>query len=85
MGDEQRTGRGADVVRQVLEAVERRDWEQVEPLLHPYLHWTDEEGAGLRGRRQVLARLAAAPPTAPPAEWELRDGQVYRWKEPSAR
>jgi hypothetical protein len=37
----------------------------------------------MRGRSNVLQWLAARPPTAPPASYELRDGQVYRWAEPA--
>ena len=59
-------------------AIERRDWERLKPLLHPYLHWTDANGK-LRGRANVLAHLASASPPPPPAAYELRDGQIYRW------
>ncbi|HEY7594410.1 MAG TPA: nuclear transport factor 2 family protein [Actinophytocola sp.] len=66
------------VVRDVLDALERRDWPAVRPLLHPYLHWSDP-AATLRGRTKVLAHLAHHPPGRPPREYELRDGQIYRW------
>lgn len=58
--------------------IERRDWAAAQELLHPYLHWTDGE-VSLRGRRRVLAHLAAAPTPRPPAQVEVRDGQVRRW------
>lgn len=66
------------IVRAVLSAVERRDQAALKALLHPYLHWS-EPRIELRGRVRVLARLAAAPAPAPPASYELRDGQIYRW------
>jgi hypothetical protein len=66
------------IVQDVLEAVERQDWARLKLLLHPYLHWR-EPGVAIRGRTKVLARLAEAPPAAPPSSYELRDGQVYRW------
>ena len=66
------------IVREVLAAVERRDQVALKALLHPCLHWSEPRIA-LRGRVQVLARLAAAPAPRPPASYELRDGQVYRW------
>jgi len=66
-------------VSNVLDAIERRDWERLARLLHPYVHWTTAAEEQLRGRRNVIARLAADPPPAPPAWHELRDGQVYRW------
>jgi hypothetical protein len=67
-----------EVVRDVVSAIERRDWEHLGQVLHPYVHWTD--GARkTRGRTKVLALLAADPVIDPPASYELRDGQVYRW------
>ena len=67
-----------------LAAIERRDWEGLKPLLHPYLQWTTREGETLRGRTTVMARLADAPTPAAPTSHELRDGQIYRWIEGSA-
>lgn len=66
------------VVTDFLAALERGDRQRVRLLLHPYLHWV-EQGTVLRGRNKVLDRLAADPPVAPPAAYELRDGQIYRW------
>jgi hypothetical protein len=66
------------MVRDVLDAVERRDWELVRAALHPYLHW-QEPGLAIRGRLNVIARLALPPPPTPPSTVELRDGQIYRW------
>ena len=66
-------------VSAVLDAIERRDWKRLEALLHPGVHWTTAAEEQLRGRRNVIARLAGDPPPAPPAWHELRDGQVYRW------
>lgn len=67
-----------DLVRQVVEAIEERNWETLRRVLHPYLHWT-EDGVTVRGRQKVLARLADRPVVRAPASYELRDGQVYRW------
>jgi hypothetical protein len=36
-------------------------------------------GRRLRGRENVLAEIRDRPPAAPPASYELRDGQIYRW------
>jgi hypothetical protein len=66
------------VVLAALEAIEQRDWARLEPLLHPYLHWTDANGR-LRGRTNVLAYLAGIPHVPAPGSSELRDGQIYRW------
>ncbi len=66
-------------VGDVLDAIERRDWERLRRLLHPYVHWTTACEEQLRGRNNVIAQLAHDPPPAPPAYHELRDGQVYRW------
>ena len=73
-----------DRVQEVLSAVERRDWEGLKPLLHPYLHWVTRDGEVLRGRQKVMARLLDDPPSSPPSSVELRDGQVYRWTEAGA-
>jgi hypothetical protein len=58
--------------------IERRRWDDVRPLLHPHLHFHDRDVA-LRGRTRVLDHLAGHPTPKPPAEVELRDGQLYRW------
>ena len=67
------------IVREVLAAVERHDQVALKVLLHPYLHW-NEPRISIRGRVKVLARLAASPTPDPPASYELRDGQIYRWQ-----
>jgi hypothetical protein len=64
-----------------MTAIGQQDWPTVKALLHPYQHWTCADGSALRGRRHVLAYLAAAPPSDPPSRHELRDGQIYRWIE----
>ena len=66
-------------VSNVLDAIERRDWERLESLLHPHVHWTTAAEDELRGRNNVMVQLAKDPPPAPPAWHELRDGQIYRW------
>ena len=53
-------------------------WDELRPLLHPYLHFTDG-ATTLRGRNQVLRHLADHPTPRPPTDVEVRDGQVYRW------
>ena len=66
------------IVGEVLRAAEQQDYRRLKTLLHPYLHWS-EPRISIRGRTKVFARLAAGPPPAPPASYELRDGQIYRW------
>jgi hypothetical protein len=68
--------RAAEALR---DAAGRGDADALRLLLHPYLHWTCEDGRVLRGRRNVLAMLEQAGPPSPPSDVELRDGQVYRW------
>ena len=72
------TGRVEQQVRDALAAVEHQDWALLKQVLHPYLHWS-EHGVTTRGRVKVLAHLAARPVLDPPASYELRDGQIYRW------
>ncbi len=69
------------VVRQVLAAIRRQDWDGVKPLLHPYLHWTGRDGRVIRGRTNVLAYLGSTPATGLPRQHEIRDDQIYRWVE----
>jgi hypothetical protein len=64
-----------------MAAIRRRNWEELKPLLHPYLHWTCADGTTVRGRTNVLERLARRPPTGSPTRAELRDGRIYRWVE----
>ena len=71
-----------DEVRQVLEALDQRDWPRLRLLLHPYLHWT-EAGRTIRGRTRVLALLESRAALDPPESVELRDGQIYRWTSTS--
>ena len=59
-------------------AMDVGDWAALRPLLHPYLHWHDRSG-DLRGRSKVLTHLASSPTPRPPADVEIRDGQIYRW------
>jgi hypothetical protein len=62
----------------VWDLVERQRWHDVRPLLHPYVHFHDGE-LMLRGRNRVLDHLQEHQATRPPADVEIRDGQVYRW------
>lgn len=66
-------------VSNVLDAIERRDWERLESLLDPAVHWTTAIEEDLRGPSEVIALLQRDPPPAPPAYHELRDGRIVRW------
>jgi hypothetical protein len=59
--------------------IERREWHDVRPLLHPYLRWSDGAVA-LSGCSRVLDHLAEHPTPKPPTDVEVRDGQIYRWR-----
>lgn len=59
-------------------AMDAGEWAELRPLLHPQVHWTDG-GVDLRGRNKVLGHLRDLPRPKPPAEVEVRDGQIYRW------
>ena len=59
--------------------IERGEWHDVRPLLHPGLHFDDGE-VSLRGRRPVLDHLRGHPTPRPPAEVEVRDGLLHRWR-----
>ena len=70
-----------EIVSEAILAVEQRDWTRLRLLLHPYIHWTSTDGATTRGRNNVLTRLEMAAHVGPPADLEVRDGQIYRWIE----
>ena len=63
----------------VWDLVEKQEWHDVRPLLHPYVHF-DDGAVSLRGRNNVLHFLQGHPTPRPPSEVEIRDGQVYRWR-----
>ncbi len=65
-----------------LAAMNRQDWASLRTFLHPYIHWTTAKGGRLRGRVTVLTMLAAGDIPGIPSDYEIRDGQVYRWTEP---
>jgi hypothetical protein len=67
-------------VQETLAAIAAEDWAAVRARLHPYLHWHGRDGRVTRGRVNVLALLAASPVTERPSAYELRDGQIYRWR-----
>jgi hypothetical protein len=64
---------------QVWDLVERQQWHDVRPFLHPYLHFEDGD-VMVRGRNRVLDHLRGHPTPRPPGHVEVRDGQVYRWR-----
>lgn len=66
-------------VSNVLNAIERGDWDRLERLLHVEVHWTTAVEEQLHGKPQVIGRLSKDPPPAPPSYHELRDGLVCRW------
>jgi hypothetical protein len=71
-----------EVAERAYQSMLDRDWVTLRPLLHPYLHWTGTDDVTLRGRTKVLAMLTErANPPERPMSVELRDNQVYRWRE----
>ncbi len=66
-------------VGNVLATIERRDWERLERLLDPEVHWTTAVEEHLHGPAQVIGRLSGDPPPAPPAYHQVRDGLIIRW------
>ena len=71
----------------VWDHVDRQDWGEVRPLLHPHVQFQDG-ATRVRGRSQLLRHLAERATPRPPTEVEVRDGQLYRWvrgPDPSTR
>ena len=60
------------------DAMDRREWGGLRPLLHPSVQFTDR-AVELRGRSQLLAHLVDHRTPKPPTDVEVRDGQVVRW------
>ena len=63
----------------VWDLVERHDWHDVRPLLHPSVHFDDRD-VSLRGWEPVMDHLTGHPTPRPPTEVEVRDGRLYRWR-----
>jgi hypothetical protein len=66
-------------VGDVLSTIERRDWNRLERLLAPEVHWTTAVEEHLHGPQQVIELLRTDPPPAAPAYHEVRDGLITRW------
>jgi hypothetical protein len=67
------------LIDDAVAAIEAKDWARLRLLLHPYVHWSDAAGE-VRGRTNALTHLAKGHAVdAPPARYEIRDGQIYRW------
>jgi hypothetical protein len=67
------------LVRDLIEAAAKQEWEAVRLKLHPYVRWKLASGETLNGRNAVLKMLTQSPTPTQPASYELRDGQIYRW------
>ncbi len=63
----------------VLDTIERRDWERLGRLLHREVHWTTAVEDQLFGPSAVIACLEGDPPPSPPAYHEVEDGLIVRW------
>ncbi len=66
-------------VGDVLTTIENRDWDRLERLLDPDVHWTTAVEDQLHGPEQVIACLLDDPPPAAPAYHEVRNGRIVRW------
>lgn len=63
----------------VLDAIERRNWDRLERLLAPDVHWSNAIEEQFHGPREVVEMLHHDPPPAPPSYHEVRDGLIVRW------
>jgi hypothetical protein len=71
-----------DVAERAHQSMVDRNWPALIPLLHPYLHWSGPDNVTIRGRKRVLAMLTErSDPPESPTSVELRDNQIYRWRE----
>jgi hypothetical protein len=66
-------------VCRILDMIEAREWDELERLLAPDVHWTTAIEDELHGPQAVVAAFKHDPPPAPPSWHELRDGQITRW------
>lgn len=67
------------IVCRVLDAIEAHDWDKLERLLAPDVHWTTAIEEQLHGPAAVIAAFRHDPPPAPPSWHEVRDGEIVRW------
>ena len=67
-----------DPAARAWDLVERQEWGELRPLLHPYVRFEDR-GVVVRGRSRLLAHLHDVPTPRPPLDVEVRDGRLYRW------
>lgn len=64
----------------ILSLIERRDWERLERVLAPDVHWTTPVEEQLHGPAEVIASLRTDPVPGPPAYHEVNaDGLLVRW------
>jgi hypothetical protein len=70
-----------DVVDVFVRALEHGDRDGMRLALHPYVRWTCADGRVVAGRSNVLSMLDAGRVLGRPAALELRDDQIYRWRD----
>lgn len=65
----------------ILDAIEARDWDELEQLLDPGVHWTTAIEDQLHGPDAVIEIFKHDPPPSAPSWHEVRDGKITRWIE----
>ncbi|MGB0872713.1 MAG: hypothetical protein ACPGWS_06170 [Solirubrobacterales bacterium] len=65
----------------VLDAIEARDWRELERMLDPAVHWTTAIEDQLHGPSEVIEAFKHDPPPSAPSWHELSGGKIVRWIE----
>jgi len=68
-----------DPTMRVWDLIERREWHDVHPLLHPDVRFVDRN-VSVRGRNRVIGHLRDRPTPRPPTEVRVHDGQLSHWQ-----
>jgi hypothetical protein len=74
-----RDGYQVPAASDVLDSIERRNWDRLRRLLRPEVHWTTAVEEHLHGPDAVIACLEGDSRPAPPAYHEQRDGRMVHW------
>ncbi|MGB1584234.1 MAG: hypothetical protein ACPHCI_10675 [Solirubrobacterales bacterium] len=65
----------------MLDAIEARDWRELERMLDPAVHWTTAIEDQLHGPSEVIEAFKHDPPPSAPSWHELSGGKIVRWIE----
>lgn len=68
-------------VKEVIDAIEARDWDELSAMLDQEVHWTTALEDQLHGSNAVVETFKHDPPPSAPSWHEVRNGKITRWIE----